>query len=88
METPILLLLASLLGPYLGGFCEALLLLLLLCAMLTFFVLLKQTAKWVGRVRKGRPPGYLKLRLRQWLHDKAGIKILYVVRNGRWITRR
>tara|TARA_B100001996_G_C18647231_1_gene587893 strand:- start:418 stop:714 length:297 start_codon:yes stop_codon:yes gene_type:complete len=88
IEIPILMVLAYCLRAYLGGFVGALLLLSLLCGVLTVFVLLKQTAKWVGRARKGRPPGYLKLRVRQGLHEKAGIKMPYVVRNGQWITRR
>lgn len=87
IEIPILLVLAGFLSKYLGGYFGALLLLFLGFAMLTFFVLLKQTAKRVGKLRKGRPAGFLTLKSKQVLHQRLGTSISYVTRNGNWSTR-
>ena len=83
VELPILIGLSLMLGAYLGGFWGAFLLQTLFFALLTFFILLKQTAKRVGKIRKGRPAGYLKLRFRQIMNEKCGTCIPYVIRNGK-----
>lgn len=88
IEIPIMLLLATILAKYLGGFLGALLLLFLVFAMLTFFVLLRITAKRIGRIRKGRAAGYLKLRFRQFMYEQFGVSHPYITRNGHWSTRR
>ncbi len=88
IECPLLIGLSLMLGKYLGGFGGAFLLLLLVFAVITFFILLRQTAKFIGRLRKGRPAGYLKLRLKQVLSDNFGMTIPYITRDGHWITRR
>lgn len=88
IELPILLVLAGFLSKYLGGYFGAFLLLFLGFAMLTFFILLKQTAKRVGKLRKGRPAGYLTLKSRQILHQYLGASTPYVTRNGNWSSRR
>lgn len=88
IELPIIIGLSLALSKYLGGFWGAFLLLFLVLAMLTFFIFLKQTAKRIGHIRKGRPAGYLKLRFRQMMFEKFGVTIPYVMRNGQWITRR
>lgn len=88
IEIPIILVSAGFLSTYLGGFFGSFLLLFLSSSILTFFVLLKLTAKKIGALRKGRPPGYLKLKIMQTLHHTVGIPIAHVTRNGHWSTRR
>lgn len=88
IEIPLIFIFAVLSRHYLGGFIGALLLWFLFFAMLTFFVLLKRTAIYIGRLRNGRAAGYLKLRFKEILHQKFNLKIPYLIRNGKWITRK
>jgi conjugative transfer region protein (TIGR03750 family) len=88
IEIPFLLILSFFLSSYFGGFFRPFLLLILVFAALNFFVLLKQTAAFIGRLRKGRPPGYVTLKVRGLLHQYLGFSMPYVIRNGQWITRR
>lgn len=88
IEIPIICIIAAITSKYLGGFVGAFLLLFLLCCLLTFFVFIKRTASYIGKLRQDRAPGFLKLRFRQVLHEQFGINIPYVVREGTWITRR
>ncbi len=88
IEVPSIMIVSVFLSPYLGGYFGAMLLLFLGFSLLTFFVLLKQVALSIGRLRKGRPAGYLTLKARKILHQFLGFSLPYVTRNGTWITRR
>lgn len=88
IEIPFICIIAAMISDYLGGFVGAFLLLFLLCCVLTFFVFLKKTAGFIGKLRQDRAPGFLKLRVRQVMHELLGVKISYIVRSGYWITRR
>lgn len=88
VEIPVMLILSMMTKHYLGGFIGALLLYFLFFAMLTFFVLLKKTATYIGNLRKDKSPGFLTLRFKQICHTKFNLKIPYVTRSGLWQTRR
>lgn len=88
VEVPMAFVLAALLQNELGGYLGALLLVLLVMAILTFFVLIKQTAKLLGYIRQGKPNGYLKHRVAYLLYQYCGKRMPYVVWKGSWITRR
>lgn len=88
IELPIVGVLAAFIGPYVGGYWGGFLLLLLAFSMVGFFLVVPKAASRVGMIRKGRPAGYLKLRFRQLCHQKFGLSIIYVCRNGSWSTRR
>lgn len=79
------LVIATLVKLFVGkGFVLSLLILI----GITFFVLIKATAKRLGKMRKGKPAGYLTLRWGKFLHDKFGVAIPYVTRNGQWMTKK
>lgn len=87
-ELPLLLLLSALLAPTLGGFFGAFLLILITFYLITHFILVKQTARFLGYIRQGKPPGYLQHKIYYLLHQYCGKRIPYVIRKGNWITRR
>lgn len=88
VELPMILILSVFLSPYLGGYLGSLLLLFLLFAMPTFFVFVRKTAERIGKLRKGKSAGYLKLRTFQLLNEKLGLTIPFINRCGRWCTQR
>lgn len=90
LECVVMIIIAIVLGHYVGGFLGAMLLQSLLAIPFAFFVLTQYTAKWIGRMRVGRPAGYLKLRTRLWLHEVLGVSLVYVFVKERsvWITQR
>lgn len=88
IEVPFILIISVFLSPYLGGFIGSCLLLFLILSTLTFFVFMKKTANYIGKIRKNKAAGYLKLKTRQILHEQFSVVIPYVIRNGKWSTRR
>ncbi len=88
IEMPVMLILAGFLSKYVHGYLGALLLVFLVMAPVTFFVLLKKTAIKIGRLRIGKPPGFLMLNSKKQLHQYFGMKIEYITPKGRWCTKR
>lgn len=75
-------------AKYLNGYFGAFLLTFLINVPITYFLAMPQIAKALGRHRKGRPAGYLTLKMSQLKNRYLGFGILYTTRNGIWTTRR
>ena len=88
LETPLSLILAYFLQGLLGGYVGALLLISMVLILITFLILIKQTAKLLGKLRQGKPPGYIKMKTDYVLYRSLGKPIPYILREGYWLTRR
>ena len=57
-------------------------------ALLLTLYLTRTTAKFVGRYKEGKPPGYIKQRFLLNLEDKGFYQTPYIRRSGRWSVGR
>lgn len=88
LETPLSLILAYFLQGLLGGYVGALLIIIMVFILITFLILIKQTAKLLGKLRQGKPPGYIKIKTDYVLYLLLGKPIPYILHQGYWLTRR